>query len=207
MELQNELKRLLIEWQPGRVMKTCYDTAWVARLGDVDPQMSKAALSWICENQLPDGSWGAPAPMYYHDRVISTLAAMLALTRQGRRSQDRKQIELGRAALERIAGGATQGLMADPNGATVGFEMIVPTLIAEAEGLGILQHQGDRILGRLTRLRQAKMARLNGYRVSRNLTIAYSAEMAGPDCQFLFDLENLQEPNGSVAHSPSATAY
>jgi halimadienyl-diphosphate synthase len=207
MDLQEQLKSMLTEWQPGHAMRTCYDTAWVARLGDIDEEMSKAALQWICDNQLPDGSWGAAAPMYYHDRVISTLAAMLALTHQGRRSQDRKQIELGRAALERFTGGATQGLMADPNGATVGFEMIVPTLIAEAEALGILQRQGDRILGRLTRLRQAKMARLNGFHVSRHLTIAYSAEMAGPDCKFLFDLDNLQEPNGSVAHSPSATAY
>ncbi len=59
MELRNEVKRLLTEYEPGRVMKTAYDTAWVARLGDVAHDISNAALRWICENQLPDGSWGA----------------------------------------------------------------------------------------------------------------------------------------------------
>ena len=71
----------------------------------------------------------------------------------------------------------------------------------------MFQHQGERILGRLKQLREAKVARLNGFRINRSLTIAYSAEMAGSDCQHLLDLENLQEDNGSVAHSPSATAY
>ncbi len=108
MDFRGEIRHLLSEWSPGRVMRTAYDTAWVARLGEVDQAMSNAALRWISENQLPDGSWGAAAPLYYHDRVISTLAAMLVLTRQGRRSYDRRQIELGLLALERIAGGATQ---------------------------------------------------------------------------------------------------
>ncbi len=207
MDFRNEARHLLVDFQPGRVMKTAYDTAWVARLGEIDSNMSNAALRWISENQLPDGSWGAPAPLYYHDRVISTLAAMIALTWRGRRYHDRQQIELGLAALDRITGGATQGLMGDPNGATVGFEMIVPTLIAEAEKLKIIQNQGERILGRLKRLREAKMARLNGLRINRNLTIAYSSEMAGSDCQHLLDLDNLQETNGSIACSPSTTAY
>lgn len=207
MDFRSEMRRLLSEWKPGRVMRTAYDTAWVARLGEVDQAMSNAALRWISENQLPDGSWGAAVPLYYHDRVISTLAAMIVLTRQGRRSYDKRQIERGLQALEWIAGGATQGLSNDPNGATVGFEVVVPTLIAEAESLGILQHQGERILGRLKRLREAKMARLNGHRINRYLAIAYSAEMAGIDCQHMLDVENLQEANGSVANSPAATAY
>ena len=64
----------------GHMNNTAYDTSWIARLQDIDGQMSLDALQWICENQQPDGSWGAPRVMYYHDRVISTLAAMLALT-------------------------------------------------------------------------------------------------------------------------------
>lgn len=188
-------------------MRTAYDTAWIARLGEIDYAMSNAALQWICEHQLADGSWGAPEPMYYHDRVISTLAAMTALCRRGRRASDRSQIEAGERALERIVSGATQGLMADPNGATAGFEVIVPTLVAEAEALGILKCNGDRILWRLANLRSAKLARLNGSIINRNITMAHSAEMAGPDHTHLLDVDNLQEPNGSVAYSPSATAY
>ena len=83
---------------------------------------------------------------------FARLAAMIALSYRGRRGHDKVQIENGKLALERIVGGATQGLQSDPNGATVGFEMIAPTLAAEAEKLGIIKSQGDRILGRLSKL-------------------------------------------------------
>src|ERR1044071_7921885 len=103
---------------PGHMASTAYDTAWVARLGEIDWNLSSRALAWLAENQLPDGSWGAPAPMYYHDRVLCTMAAMIALTYQGRRGRDKVRIEQGKLALERIVGGATQGLQSDSNGAT-----------------------------------------------------------------------------------------
>jgi len=192
---------------PGKMSNTAYDTAWIARLSAQDAIISNRSLMWICEHQLPDGSWGALRPFYYHDRVISTLAAMLALTHRGRRSHDRVQIERGLQALEWITAGATKGLMADPNGSTCGFEMIVPTLVAEAEALGIIKQQGDRILGRLARKRAAKLQAIHGKVINRELTIAFSAEMAGPDGQNTLDIDHLQEENGSVAHSPSATAY
>jgi hypothetical protein len=43
--------------------------------------------------------------------------------------------------------------------------------------------------------------------INRNMTMAFSAEMAGVDGQHMLDVENLQESNGSVGVSPSATAY
>lgn len=193
--------------QSGQTGSTAYDTSWIVRLSDIDYEMSNRAIQWISENQLPDGSWGTAHPYYYHDRVISTLSAMLALTYSGRRSQDRHQIEMGLRALEMITSGATRGLAADPNGATVGFELIVPALVAEAEELGIIQRQGDRILGKLKHLRAAKMEKLGGVKISRHITPAFSAEMAGTDRINLLDIERLQESNGSVGNSPSATAY
>lgn len=186
---------------------TAYDTAWVARLKEVDSQLSNQALGWITENQLSDGSWGAEFPFYYHDRVICTLSSMIALTYRGRRYQDKVQIQRGLEALDKITAGATKGLLLDSSGATVGFELIVPTLVAEAENLGILKQQGERILGRLARLRDIKMRKLEGVKVSRHITVAHSAEMAGTDKLHLLDIDNLQEQNGSVGCSPSATAY
>jgi len=191
----------------GEASGTVYDTAWVARLREIHPEMASRALSWVCENQLPDGSWGTLEPLYYHDRVVCTLSAMIALTQLGRRHQDRVQIEEGLAALDRITAGATIGLSADVNGATVGFEMIVPTLVHEAERLGIIKQQGERILGRLGKFREAKMKKLAGSKFSRHVTVAHSAEMAGVDMVNLLDVENLQEINGSVGNSPASTAY
>lgn len=207
MNIEEEIQKLLKGIGPGKMSSTAYDTAWVARLGEYDSELSNKALNWLCEHQLYDGSWGADQPFYYHDRVICTLSAMIALTYQGRRARDRVQIEKGLLALEHVTSGATRGLAADPNGATIGFEMIAPTLVAEAERLGIIKQQGERILGRMARLRSNKMAKLTGQKINRTVTPAFSSEMAGTDGQTILDTDNLQEANGSVAHSPSATAY
>lgn len=201
------ISKLVDQIGPGHMASTAYDTAWTARLGDVDWGISSRSLAWLAEHQLPDGSWGAPAPLYYHDRVICTLAAMIALTYQGRRGHDKTQIEYGKAALQRIVGGATQGLQSDPNGATVGFEMIAPTLAAEAEKLGILKNQSNRILGRLSRQRAKKLSFLKDNMISKHVTMAFSAEMAGTDGKHMLNIANLQESNGSVGVSPSASAY
>jgi len=201
------IEKLIEEIGPGHMASTAYDTAWAARLGEIDWDISSQALQWLAVNQLPDGSWGSKAPLYYHDRVLCTLAAMVALSYRGRREEDMEQIERGKRALERIVGGATQGLQADPNGATVGFEMIAPILAEEAEKLGLIKNQKNHILGRLSKQRAKKLSYLQGKMISRNVTMAFSAEMAGVDGQHMLDIENLQESNGSVGVSPSATAY
>jgi halimadienyl-diphosphate synthase len=207
MNIEKEVKETLQELGPGTKSITAYDTAWVARIGEIDWDLSSRALNWLCEHQLSDGSWGANNIYYYHDRVISTLAAMISLTCRGRRRQDTTQVEKGLHALEQIISGATQGLTADPNGATVGFEMIVPTLVTEAEKLGLITQQKDRLLGRLSVMRSQKLSVIQGKLINRHITLAYSAEMAGEDNISIFDIENLQEANGSIANSPSATAY
>jgi halimadienyl-diphosphate synthase len=207
MNLQEDIYQLLREIGPGRMTNTAYDTAWVARLGELDKPISDRALDWICRHQLLDGSWGARDIKYYHDRVISTLAAMIALAKRGRRAEDRHQIERGQMALEMLARGATRGLTSDPNGATIGFEMIVPTLLAEAQSLGIIQNQQGHILSRISRQREVKLALLKGHVINRFVTMSFSAEMAGVDGQGLLQIDNLRESNGSVAASPSATAY
>ena len=203
----NQVRQLLQEIGIGKMSNLAYDTAWIARLGEIDWELSSQALEWLCENQLPDGSWGAKEPFYYHDRVISTLAAMISLTYRGRRSRDKIQIERGLRALEIITSGATQGLRSDPNGATVGFEMIIPTLVAEAEKIGLIKQQGERILGRLAKQRKIKLDLIKDKKINRYITASFSSEMAGQDGISMLDIENLQEPNGSVGHSPSATAY
>src|SRR5512138_1907690 len=147
------IEKLITEIGIGQMDSTAYDTAWAARLGEVDWNLSSRSLAWLAEHQLPDGSWGARAPFYHHDRVICTLAAMIALTYQGRRGHDKVQIDNGKLALERILGRATAGLPSDPNGATIGFEMIAPTLVQEAEKLGIIKDQSKRVLGHLSRQR------------------------------------------------------
>lgn len=202
MAFCDQAYELLQEVGPGRMMATAYDTAWAARLIELGEPMGADSLEWLRAHQLPDGSWGAREFRYHHDRLICTLAAMIALVREGN-AGDKARWQRAQAALE----GMTTRLGEDPAGETIGFEMIVPTLMAEAESLGVASDGADAHLAQLRRWRQAKLAALPQGTISRYVTVAFSAEMAGADGIGLLDLPNLQESNGSVGHSPSATAY
>jgi halimadienyl-diphosphate synthase len=206
-EAELNLTNLLKKIGQSDMLVTAYDTAWVARLREIDPDLGLPAIEWLSQNQLPDGSWGASQSYYYYDRLISTLSAMIALTYTGKRRSDKTLIEKGMSALENIANYATKGLYLSEKGPSIGFEMIVPTLVAEAEALGIIKQQRERILGRIGKERAKKLALLKGKMVNRFITVAFSAEMAGADGQHMLDIDNLQENNGSVGCSPSATAY
>ena len=204
MDLHHSTHRLLEEIGPGQMKTTAYDTAWAARLGELGEPMGESALEWLREHQLADGSWGAREPRYHHDRVICTLAAMPALARSGQ-AQDRIRCQRAQVALE----SDLKGLHADSAGETIGFEMIAPTLMAEAEALGLLRgsSSGRNALKHLSHQRATKLASLPKGMINRSVTVAFSAEMAGPDGLHLLDVENLQEANGSVGHSPAATVY
>ncbi len=202
VDFRQNIKDLLKEVGPGRILNTAYDTAWIARLRDLDEGMGDRALEWLRENQLPDGSWGAAHPRYYHDRLICTLSAMMALASYGK-PEDRPRWQRAQLALETI----TKGLPADLSGETIGFEMIAPTLVTEAKSMGLDGVHWNGTLTQLERSRAAKIASLPGGMISRQVTVAFSAEMAGPDGLRLLDVDHLQEANGSIGHSPSATAY
>ncbi|MGC9398513.1 MAG: type B diterpene cyclase [Anaerolineae bacterium] len=201
MNLHQEIYDLLQEIGPGRMRPTAYDTAWVARLAEIDEPIGKKALDWIRAHQLEDGSWGAEQPYYHHDRVICTLAAMSTLSRQGER-QDHVRLKRAVSALKY----ATTGLDSDP-AETIGFELIAPTLWSEVERIDGVNEQGNSILEQLAPRRSAKLSALPKNVVDRTVTVAFSSEMAGFDGQHLLNVENLQEVNGSVGTSPSATAY
>ena len=59
-----------------------YDTAWVALVRKLDggegPEFP-SSIDWIARNQLPDGSWGDEAFFLVQDRLINTLACVIAL--------------------------------------------------------------------------------------------------------------------------------
>ena len=51
------------------------------------------------------------------------------------------------------------------------------------------------------------MARLKGKLINKYITTAFSSEMVGAEGIDRLDLNNLQESNGSIGHSPAATAF
>jgi halimadienyl-diphosphate synthase len=205
MDLHQDIHSLLKEIGAGRMMTTVYDTAWIARLGELGEPIGEQALEWLREHQLANGSWGASSLHYHHDRAICTLAAVAALARSDR-ADDSIRCRRARLALRTDL----KGLQADPAGETIGFETIVPTLLTEAKAMDLVQLRDNgngSLLERLSRQRAAKLSRLPEGMINRSVTVAFSSEMSGSDGLHLLDVENLQEANGSVAHSPSATAY
>lgn len=62
--------------------RTAYDTAWIALIKDVinrDLPQFPSSLQWIASNQLCDGSWGDRNFFAPCDRLLSTLACVVAL--------------------------------------------------------------------------------------------------------------------------------
>lgn len=78
----NGIKAMLRSMDDGEISVSAYDTAWVALVEDINgngsPQFS-SSLQWIVDNQLSDGSWGDYKIFFAHDRIINTLACVVAL--------------------------------------------------------------------------------------------------------------------------------
>ncbi len=200
--LIDQVESLLLETGPGHNTITAYDTAWVAMLGDQLPEIANKALEWLRINQLSNGSWGMNRPVYHHDRVLCTLAAVIALRKNGD-IRDRDRVARGLFALHEHL----EMLHHDLSGPTVGFEMILPTLIAEAIDTGLLPPIDNEFLGPLRKARAHKLSLAPNSLINREVSMAFSAEMAGNDGQNILAVDDLLEANGSVALSPSATAY
>ncbi|RXI02760.1 hypothetical protein DVH24_002838 [Malus domestica] len=76
------VKSMLESMEDGEITISAYDTAWVALVEDMEgsglPQFP-SSLQWIANNQLPDGSWGDSEIFNAHDRILNTIACVVAL--------------------------------------------------------------------------------------------------------------------------------
>jgi halimadienyl-diphosphate synthase len=201
MNFEHEFHDLLQGTGTSRISSSAYDTAWIVRLEEIDEQLSQKGLAWLLDHQLEDGGWGCEHIVYYHDRFICTLSALLSLTRIGGHAS---QVTEAAKALTRYA----SKLTLDPAGATVGFEMIVPTLLAEARdiGLDLRSVTTTPLIQGMHCARKKKLQALRGHKITRLVTPAFSAEMVGTQIDLL-DIQSLQDANGSIGCSPSATAF
>lgn len=192
-----------LEGVGANLVDSCaYDTAWVAALRDPEqptvPQFPDC-LDWLRLHQHFDGSWGAEWP-YYHDRLICTLRAILTLREWHDDPADDARVRWGLAYIWRNAG----RLAHDP-WETVGFELLFPLLLdqAQAQGLPLPYAAFAGVL----RMRTAKLARAPLHLAyDYRMPLATNLEVLGDT----FDArraEHVQEPTGGVAVSPSATAF
>lgn len=195
-----EEARELVQNLNQRMGPSPYDIAWLARLrnlanGDAHwPDL----IEWLLENQHPDGSWGGEI-VYYHDRIINTLVAAIALRENGHTRQAQKAIQRA----ERYLWQHLHLLPRDPF-ELVGFELILPTLLDEARtlGLDVPNHACGYEEIQTAKLRLIPPEML----YSPRITTIHSLEFLGRSG----DTKQLREAlasNGSLGNSPATTAY
>ncbi|TVU42379.1 hypothetical protein EJB05_08781, partial [Eragrostis curvula] len=141
----------------GEISISAYDMALVALLENLDgshgPQFP-SSISWITQNQLPDGSWGDGT--IFGDRIISTLACVVALTSWNIHTDNcNRGILFIQENMWRIAD-EEDGWM------PVGFEIVVPLFLDMATDMGLeipydepalkaIYAQRDRVLTQISR--------------------------------------------------------
>lgn len=185
----------------GWIKPTVYDTTWLARVPSEHDGSKPAfpkALDWLRQSQRSDGSWGAEIE-YVHDRVVSTLSALLALAVW---DQGGDTNEAAKRGLDYIGRNVDR---LENEYETIGFEVIIPTFLRECNKRGFELDWSA--FERYENMQEAKLAKIPSHIMySRQNPLAFSMEFMGDD----LDAEmcyHLQEDNGSVGMSPSATAY
>lgn len=191
----------LLQADSPRLMEPVpYDTVWAARLTNADGSVAyPATLDWLVAQQQADGSWGSQIP-YVHDRLLTTLAVVVLLARADLCEQYCRERQRGEQVLWQLAG----RLHYDYH-ETIGFELILPTLLAEAKALGLNLPYAQ--LQRYECERVAKLRLLPLDRLFTTQTTALFSLEAFGECVDPEQGEKLLLGNGSLFASPSATAY
>jgi halimadienyl-diphosphate synthase len=198
-ELFATLPLFLEELGRNQTTATAYDTAWLACLPDpADPRRPRfpASLAWLSAHQYADGCWGAEFP-YWHDRLVCTLRALLTLHAW---NPEDPAVAAGWEYIETHAADLDQDAEA-----TIAFELIFPTLLAEAaaRGFRLPAGPGADVLAQ----RAAKLACAPLHLAARpDLPLSVSLEGLGvPEAPAWAC--SAQEANGGIGLSPAATAY
>ena len=187
----------------GEMEGTAYDTAWVGSIPDPkqsDRPAFPQALEWLRLHQHSDGSWGSEVE-YYHDRVLSTLIACIVLAEWRSDEWAEYQIETGLRSIWRNITNLTRDRCMP-----IGFELILPTLLGRARAL-CFQLPYSRF-SEYEVEQKRKLAKLPPELIySRYVSSTFSFEFLGDHLDLSRLDGNIQEANGSVAASPSATSY
>lgn len=182
-----------------RMNPSPYDIAWVARLRDSDgnPRWPEL-LDWLVEHQHSNGSWGGEIE-YYHDRIISTLVALIALRENGSDPLVEKSIK----SAEQYIWNHLHLLRRDPF-ELAGFELILPTLIEEARALNLDVPSHTCGYGEI---QTAKLKLIPPDMLySPYISTVYSLECMGKAGN-VAKIREAKTCIGSVGNSPATTAY
>ncbi|BAF14085.1 syn-copalyl diphosphate synthase, chloroplastic isoform 1 [Oryza sativa Japonica Group] len=186
----------------GEISISAYDTSLVAllkRLDGGDGPQFPSTIDWIVQNQLPDGSWGDASFFMMGDRIMSTLACVVALkswnihTDKCERGLLFIQENMWRLAHE------------EEDWMLVGFEIALPSLLDMAKDLDLDIPYDEPALKAIYAERERKLAKIpRDVLHSMPTTLLHSLEgMVDLDWEKLLKLRCL---DGSFHCSPASTA-
>jgi halimadienyl-diphosphate synthase len=199
IDYKHEARRL-IQNLGQRMDPSPYDIAWLARLKTSANGEARwpELIEWLLDHQQADGSWGGTV-IYYHHRIICTLSAMIALQQNNGRHR-------APAAVERAEGYLWHHLhllQRDPF-ELVGFELLLPTLLQEAQALGLDVPMHTCGYGEIqtAKLRLIPPELLYSPRITTIHSLEFLGRAGDPD-----RMQAAIGGNGSLGSSPAATAY
>ncbi|XP_027351676.1 ent-copalyl diphosphate synthase, chloroplastic [Abrus precatorius] len=197
------IKSILGSMEDGEITISAYDTAWVALVEDVNgsgaPQFP-SSLEWIAKNQLADGSWGDKELFSAHDRIMNTLACVIALKSWNMHPEKcEKGMTYFKENLDKLQNENAEHM-------PIGFEVAFPSLLDMARGLNIEVPDNSPILNKIFAMRNVKLTRIPREMMHKVPTsLLHSLEgMSGLDWKQLI---KLQSQDGSFLFSPSSTAF
>ncbi|KAK1307027.1 hypothetical protein QJS10_CPA10g00229 [Acorus calamus] len=187
----------------GEITVSPYDTAWVALIKDANdngcPQFP-SSLRWIVDHQLPDGSWGDRDIFVAYDRIINTLACVVALKSWNICPKScERGISFLRKNIDRLE-------EEDIEHMPIGFEVAFPSLVEIALTMDLGLPFDSPAVKDIYAQRTMKLNKIPK-EVMHNVptTLLHSLEgMRGLDWERLLSLQCLE---GSFLFSPSSTAF
>ncbi|XP_043698182.1 ent-copalyl diphosphate synthase 1-like [Telopea speciosissima] len=197
------IKSMLGSMEDGEISVSAYDTAWVALVEDINekgvPQFP-SSLQWIVENQLSDGSWGDRYIFSAHDRILNTLACVVAL-----KSWNiypgicEKGMAFIRENMSKLENENEEHM-------PIGFEVAFPSLMEIAESQDLQIPRDTPFLQDIYAKKNLKLTKIPKDMMHiMPTTLLHSLEgMVGLDWEKLM---KLQSENGSFLFSPASTAY
>ncbi|MER7001030.1 prenyltransferase/squalene oxidase repeat-containing protein [Streptomyces sp. NPDC000410] len=196
-EVLQRVEELVSGFGTRSVKSSAYATAWAARLRDGQGRpVFPETLEWLRRHQHADGSWGGVVPTA-QDRFLSTLAAVTAL-RTAPGAWVREAVRAGITYLNGHPDPWAQG-----QEEMLAFELVAPTLVAQAQELGL--RLPPHIVSALTELRERKLAKVPaGFLTTVRTPLLHALETL-TDVIPVAAVAALASSDGSIANSTAST--
>nr|UNZ11790.1 copalyl diphosphate synthase [Scutellaria barbata] len=198
------IRMLLNTTGDGRISVSPYDTAWIALIKDVEGRDSPqfpSSLEWIANNQLSDGSWGDEKFFCVYDRLVNTLACVVALRSWNIHAEkSQRGISYIKENVDKLKDG-------NPEHMTCGFEVVFPSLLQKAQSMGIHDLPYDApVIQEIYNTRESKLKRIPT-EVMHKVPTSLLFSLEGLENLEWDKLLKLQASDGSFLTSPSSTAF